>query len=113
MTNMSKKSALSDTMRSAQEVALSSGTNQALAKAAEAWFAATAECQREMIGFVSMRFEKDGEASREMMACKNLADVAAIQSRWVEETLRDYNNEMSKLMTICTKSMNSGAGPKG
>ena len=113
MTNMSKKSALSDTMRSAPEVALSSGTNQALAKAAEAWFAATAECQREMIGFVSMRLEKDGEAAREMMACKNLADVAAIQSRWIEETLRDYNNEMSKLMTICTKSMNSGAGPKG
>jgi hypothetical protein len=48
-----------------------------------------------------------------MTACKNLADVAAIQSRWVEETLRDYNNEASKLMTICTKSMNSGAGPKG
>ena len=66
MTTMSKKSALSDTMRSAQEFTLSSGTNQALAKAAEAWFATTTECQREMIGFMSMRLEKDGEAAREM-----------------------------------------------
>jgi hypothetical protein len=67
MTTMSRRSALSDTMRSAQEFALSSGTNQALAKAAEAWFGATAECQREMIGFVSMRLEKDGDSTRGMM----------------------------------------------
>ena len=113
MAVMSKKSTLSDTMRSAQEFALSSGNNQALAKAAEAWFAATAECQREMIGFVSMRLEKDAEATRDMLACKNLADIAAIQSRWMEETLRDYNAEMGKLMTICTKSVNGGARSNG
>jgi hypothetical protein len=112
MTTMAKKSTLSDTMRSAQEFALSSGTNQALAKATEAWFAAATECQREMMSFVSMRFEKDADATREMMACKNPADVAAIQSRWVEQTLHDYNSEMGKLMTICTKSVNGGAGPK-
>ncbi|MBM6580815.1 phasin family protein [Microvirga sp. BT689] len=112
MTIVSTRSTLSDTMRSAQEFALSSGTNQALAKAAEAWFGATAECQREMIGFVSMRLEKDGDATREMMGCKNLADVAAIQSRWVEETLRDYNAETTKLMAICTKSVNGGARSK-
>jgi hypothetical protein len=113
MTTVSKKSTLSDTIRGAQEFVLSSGTNQAVAKSTEAWFAATTECQREMIGFVSMRLEKDGEAAREMMGCKNLADVAAIQSRWVEETLRDYNAEMTKLMNICTRSVNGGAGPKG
>jgi hypothetical protein len=113
MTTMPKRSALSDTMRSAQEFALSSGANQALVKATEAWFAATTECQREMMGFVSMRLEKDAETTREVMGCKNLADVAAIQSRWIEETLRDYSAEMGKLMTICTKSVNSGVGPKG
>jgi hypothetical protein len=34
-----------------------------------------------MIGFVSMRLEKDAETTREVVACKNLADVTAIQSR--------------------------------
>ena len=111
-TTMPKRSTMSDTMRSAQEFALSSGNSQALAKSAEAWFAATAECQREMTGFVSMRLEKDGEAAREMMGCKNLADMAAIQSRWIEETLRDYSAEITKLMTICTKSASVGIGPK-
>jgi hypothetical protein len=84
-----------------------------MAIAAEALFSATAECQREMIGFTSMRFEKDGEVVREMIACKNLADVAAIHIRWMEEILRDYNAEFAKLMTICAKSTNVGAGPKG
>ncbi|MBB4042066.1 hypothetical protein GGR34_003751 [Microvirga flocculans] len=49
------KRTMSDTLRSAQEIALLSGNNQAQAKATETWFTATAECQREMIGFVSMR----------------------------------------------------------
>jgi hypothetical protein len=113
MTTMSKRSTLSDTMRSAQEFSLAGGTNQAVAKAAEAWFAATTGCQREMMGFMSMRLEKDAETTREMMGCKNLADFAAIQSRWIEETQRDYNTEMTKLMTICTNSVNGGAGPNG
>lgn len=111
-TTMPKRSTMSDTMRSAQEFALSSGNSQALAKAAEAWLATTTECQREMTGFVSMRLEKDTEITRKMMGCKNMADVAAIQSSWLEETLRDYNAEITKLMTICTKSANVGIGPK-
>jgi len=95
MTTMSKTSTLSDAMRSDGEFALARSNSQALAKAAEAWFAASAECQREMLG------------------CRNLADVAAIQSRWLEETLRDYNSEMTKLMGIYTKSANGGSRTGG
>ncbi|MBA1156825.1 phasin family protein [Microvirga mediterraneensis] len=113
MTTVQKRSGTSETLRSGAGVTLPDSGGQALANATEAWFAASAECQREMIGFVSMRLEKDGEIAREIMASKNLADVAAIQSRWMEETLRDYNDEMGKLMTICTKSVNGGAGAKG
>jgi hypothetical protein len=113
MTAMPKTSGMSEKLGSGTGIASPDASGQALANAVETWFAATTECQREMFSFVSMRLEKDGEATREMMACKNLVDVAAIQSRWVQETLRDYNNEVSKLMTIWTKSINSGAGPKG
>ena len=77
--------------------------------AAETWFTAAAECQRELTDFVSTRLAKDGDTAREMLGCKNIADATAIQSRWIEETLRDYNSEMTKLMTICTKSMNGGS----
>ncbi|MBF9196932.1 phasin family protein [Microvirga terrestris] len=109
MTTASKRTT-SDTIRSAQEFALSSDKSQAMAKATEAWLTATAECQREMMSFMSMRLEKDGETTREMMACRNLADWTSIHSRWIQETLRDYSAETTKLMTICTKSVNS-AGP--
>jgi Phasin protein len=108
MTTMSTKATLSDTMRSASEFALSRDNNQALVKATETWFAATAEYQREMMSFMSMRVEKDGETAREILGCRNLADATAIQSRWLEETVRDYNSEMTKLMTIYTKSVEGG-----
>ena len=113
MATMSKSSGTSDTLRSGAGYALSGDSGRALANATETWFAAATECQREMMSFASMRLQKDAEVTREMMTCKNPADVAAIQSRWVEETLRDYNSEMGKLMTICTKSINGGAAPKG
>jgi hypothetical protein len=113
MVTMSKSSGTSDTLRSGAGYAVSGDSGRALANATETWFAAAAECQREMMSFVSMRLQKDAEATREMMGCRNPADAAAIQSRWVEETLRDYNSEMGKLMTICTKSVNGGAAHKG
>ena len=71
MTTMSTKATLSDSTRSASEFALSRDNSQALAKATETWFAATAECQREMMSFVSMRLKKDAETTREMMGCRN------------------------------------------
>lgn len=113
MTTIPKTSDMSARLRAGAGTAFTEGSGQALASATESWFAAVTECQREMIGFVSMRLEKDGATAREMMACKNPADASAIQSRWIEETMRDYNNEMNKLMTICTQSMNRGAGMKG
>jgi hypothetical protein len=108
MNTMSNKPTLSDSTRSANEFALSRDNNRALVKATETWFAATVEYQREMMSFMSMRVEKDGETAREILGCRNLADATAIQSRWLEETVRDYNSEMTKLMTIYTKSVEGG-----
>ena len=112
MTTMAKSAGTPEALRSSSRIEVQEGS-QALVTAAEAWLAATTECQREMIGFVSLRLEKDAEITREIMACKNLADVATIHARWMEETLRDYSSEMGKLTTICTRSINGGAGPKG
>jgi hypothetical protein len=105
MATMPKSSRTADTLRSGAGYALSGDSGRALANVTETWFAAATECQREMMSFVSMRLEKDAETTRDMMSCRNLADVTAIQTRWIEETLRDYNTEFSKLMTICTKSV--------
>ena len=113
MATMSKSSGTSDTLRSGAGYALSGDSGRALANATETWFAAATECQREMMSFMSMRVEKDGETAREMLGCRNLADATAIQSRWLEETIRDYNSEMTKLIGIYTKSVNGSARAGG
>ncbi|MBD2748611.1 phasin family protein [Microvirga sp. BT688] len=104
MATMSKSSGTTDTLRSGAGFALSGDSSRALANATETWLTAATEGQREMMSFVSMRLEKDAETTRAMVGCKNLADVTTIQSRWIEETLRDYNSEMAKLMTIYTRA---------
>lgn len=106
MTTMSRHSELSETIRKTHQPARSNESEQAMVKATESFVAVTAECQREMLSFMSMRLEKDGEMAQEMMSCKNLADAAAVHSRWMEETFRDYNAEAAKLISIYTNSVN-------
>lgn len=59
------------------------------------------------------RLEKDGEAIRRMLTCGNPAEITAIQSRWVEETLRDYAAEMTRMMEIFARSARGGVPPSG
>ena len=106
MASMPKSSGTSETLRSGAAFALSGDHGRALGDATETWLAAATECQREMMSFVSMRLDKDARTTRDMMGCRNLADATAMQSHWIEETLRDYNSEMAKLIAICTKSLN-------
>jgi Phasin protein len=105
MTTMSKRSSMSSTVTEASKTGLPKDKSDALARSAEMWLTTTSECQREMMEFVSMRLEKDSETAREVLDSKSLADVAAIQSRWIEETIRDYNSEMSKIVSICTNAV--------
>jgi hypothetical protein len=108
MTAVSKTQSTPEIGRNAGELAWSGNNGRALAFATEQWFAATAECQREMMQFVSMRLQKDRSAAGRILDCKNMGDVTAVQSRWIEETVQDYNSEMLKMMEICSTSMKSG-----
>jgi hypothetical protein len=69
-----------------------------------------AACQREMLEFMSHRLEKDGETMREAIACRNVGDALAVQTRWIDETLRDYSNEATRLLTIYTGGAEQAEG---
>jgi hypothetical protein len=71
-------------------------------------FATFASKQREMLDFVTMRLEKDGELIRELGACQNWADALTVHSRWVQETLRDYTAEASKLFAFSMSAEQQG-----
>lgn len=77
-------------------------------RGAETIFSAIAEGQRELLSFMAMRLEKDGDFIRQATACQNWPDVLAVQSRWVQEMLGDYTGEATKMLAICS----SNAGRK-
>jgi hypothetical protein len=77
-----------------------------LTASAETWWSTLTEYQREVGRFISDRLSKDGEAIRETLTSRTWSDVLDVQSRWVDETLRDYDAEMSKLTQLYAK----GAG---
>ena len=79
----------------------------ALVAGAETWWSTMAECQQEMGRFITGRLEKDAEALKQTLSCRDWAVALDIQARWVEETLRDYNAEMSKLTGLYAKSASS------
>jgi hypothetical protein len=60
------------------------------------------DCQREIAEFMAVRMEKDSEVFREAFTCKTLNEALALQSRWVEDTMQDYSNETTKMLTIYT-----------
>jgi hypothetical protein len=107
MTTMTRRSSTSDAMRSGEFGQAGEG-GRALANAVESWVTASNHCQREVMDFVTERLEKDAETTREIMSCKNFADITSIQSRWMEETIRDYRSEMVKLMSLYSDAAGKG-----
>jgi hypothetical protein len=62
------------------------------------------EGQREMLGFVTMRLDKDRETIRQFSTCKNVTDALALQSRWMQEMMSDYTAESLKMLSIYTRA---------
>ena len=83
--------------------------SKSLLGGAEAWWSTVAEGQREMARFASDRLAKDGEAIKEMLTCRNWTDALAIQTKWMDQTVRDYNAEVTKLTSLYTKAASSGS----
>ena len=83
--------------------------NRALLDGAQTWWSTVAECQQEVAHFVSDRLAKDGEAIKDTLSSGNWSDALAVQARWVDETIRDYNAEITKLTKLYTKVAASAA----
>jgi Phasin protein len=87
---------------------------QLMLPGAEAFFAAMAASQREMLDFVSRRAEKNGEVLRELTACQNWTDALSVQSRWMQEMMQDCTAETTKLLALSTTAgRQAGAAQEG
>ena len=83
--------------------------NRAFLNGAQTWWSAVAECQQEMANFVAARLAKDGEAIKDTLTSRNWPDALAVQARWMDETMRDYNAEITKLTKLYAKAAASTA----
>ena len=77
---------------------------KALMTGVETWWSTMAECQHEIGRFVSDRLVKDAEVMRQTLSCRDWTQALDMQAKWVDETLRDYNAEMSKLAGLYAKN---------
>src|SRR5215212_8828562 len=77
---------------------------KALMTGTEAWASTMTEYQRGVGQFISDRLAKDAEAIRQAMACRDCTAALETQGRWMDETLRDYTEEMKKLTSLYAKS---------
>ncbi|MBZ6078795.1 phasin family protein [Microvirga puerhi] len=99
-----QKSSAADPARSAAAFnTLAAENGHALFVGMDSWLKASAECQREIIEFLAHRLEKDGTVAQQIASCKNLMDAMTLQARWAGETVRDYNDEMTRIMAIYTQ----------
>jgi hypothetical protein len=69
----------------------------------ETLLATMAEGQREWLGFVAARLEKDGQTIRDSLTCKRWQDVLVVNTHWAGEMMRDYQTGAAKILTIYAK----------
>ena len=76
---------------------------EAVLMGAGAVWSTMVECQHAVGQFVSDRLTKDAEAIQKALSCHDWTQAVDVQARWVDETLRDYGEEVKKLTGIYAK----------
>jgi Phasin protein len=107
-----KTANLTESIRSAVDQKPIAASGRALVDNMEVWLATTRDCQHRMSNFMSSRLAKDGEAMREILACRNPVEAMAVHARWVQEAVQDYLSEMTEMVAIYTRQRSDSANKK-
>jgi hypothetical protein len=67
------------------------------------WLSVISEYNGELFDFMSRRFAKDAQVLRELHERRTLSDFSELQANWLQEALKDYSAEATKLMGITMK----------
>ncbi len=80
-------------------------------RAARACFSGAAQFNWELADFMNRRFQKDIANARSFMTAKTSKNAFHAQAAFVEEMLRDYADETSKLLHMAADTTNSALAP--
>lgn len=80
-------------------------------RAASACISGAAKLNWEMLDFMSKRFQKDLACAQSFMIAKTSKNAYHAQAEFVEDALRDYADEASKLLHMAADIANSTLEP--
>lgn len=55
---------------------------------------------QEFMSFVQARLAEDAKTQQELMNCRDMNEMAAIQSKFMERTMQQYTDETGKLVDL-------------
>jgi hypothetical protein len=84
-----------DTMTHSQQEAL-----HAMEVAGTTLMTGLNEMQREIADFVAKRIREDMETQQDLLRCRNLDDVRAVQTRFFRNAMDQYSAETTRLMKL-------------
>jgi hypothetical protein len=84
-----------DTVTHTQQEAL-----QAMEVAGTTLLTGLNEMQREIADFVAKRIREDMETQQDLLRCRNLDDVRAVQTRFFRNAMEQYSAETTRLMKL-------------
>jgi len=79
---------------------ISSRNLAATTRAAQACFNGAAKFNQELLGFANERVKKDVESASSFMSSKTSEEAFHTQAKFVEEMIRDYADEASKILHL-------------
>jgi len=96
--------AVIDSVTHSQQEAL-----EAIEAAGTTLFAGLSQVQREMADFVATRIREDLEVQQDLLRCRNLDDVRAVQTRFFRNAMDQYSTEANRLMKLGSTLMTRAA----
>ena len=72
-----------------------------------------AQMQGEITAFVGKRMKHDLEVSGEILRCRDLADLRAVQCRYLRATIDQYAGETTRLMRLGADIATRSLEPEG
>ena len=78
-------------------------TMQAFAQACQAYTSCVSTLNKELMGFVSTRLNRDVELSQALSNCGNWSDAVDLQRQWAQQATEEYMTEAGRITELASK----------
>lgn len=76
---------------------------QAFADACTAYADCLSSLNKEFMGFMSSRLNRDVELSQALASCKDWSEAVALQQKWAQQATHEYMEEAGRISALASK----------